>query len=67
MKKLVTNILLDAMIERKTRKGQFKFIKDRLHCTDKVVKELVFAFLYKAEEQFLRNILDGVNGKSNRS
>lgn len=58
MHKVVTFTLIQANAQRKSRKGQLRFISQNLHCTEKVAKQLMFAFLYFAKESRLREILD---------
>lgn len=55
---VLVNLLRDAMFKRATRKGQIRYIADLLGCSKIKAKELFFANAFRADETYLRSLLD---------
>lgn len=55
---VLVNLLRNATLERATRKGQIRYITNLLGCSKTKAKELLFANAFRANETYLRNLLD---------
>lgn len=53
----ITVAIRDAIINRDDRDGQLDWIMSTVICDRNKAKELYFAFIYRAEEDFLVHIL----------
>ena len=57
MEEPITNVLREALINRVDREDQYAEIMRNLACSRNKAKQLYFAFLYYATEEYLERML----------